>query len=220
MNQENHSIQKRIVVIDDHQIVVEGISSCLNDTNDLVVCGSASTLTNGMNVINELNPDAVILDLSLENGNGLDLMKAIMYEFPLLPVLILSMHEESMYAERAIRAGAKGYIMKNESFQKVADGLRQIMNGSLFVSEEVKQKLLLGISNQSKSLESLIKKLSDREFEVFKMVGQGYRPRNISEKMNISIKTVDTYFKRIREKLSAKSMEELIEISNNWLHQS
>lgn len=220
MNGSTSKNKKKIVVIDDHQIVVEGISSCLSDTDDLEVCGSASMQTKGIKTIKELNPDAVILDLSLQNGHGLDLMKEIKYEFPNLPVLILSMHEDSMYAERAIRAGAKGYIMKNESFQQVTKGLRQIINGELFVAEEIKQKLLMGISNSNDSKESIMQKLSDREFEVFKMVGQGARPRIIADKMNISIKTVDTYFRRIREKLNVHSIEELIEEANDCFHSS
>lgn len=217
MDNNPQSRKKRIVVIDDHQIVVEGIMSCLSDTHDFEVSGSAATQTDGLKTIQNVNPDAVILDLSLQNGHGLDLLKDIKFEFPVLPVLVLSMHEDSLYADRTIRAGAKGYIMKNESFQRVADGLRCILNGELFVSDEIKNKLLLGLNGPNDSPQSLLQQLSDREFEVFKLVGQGYRPRTISEKMNVSIKTVDTYVRRIREKLQLQSMDELIQAANSWL---
>lgn len=208
--------KKRIVVIDDHQIVVEGITSCLFDTHDFEVCGSAATQVDGLRTIQNENPDAVILDLSLQNGHGLDLLKEIKFEFPILPVLVLSMHEDSLYADRAIRAGAKGYIMKNESFQRVADGLRCILNGELFVTDEIKNKLLMGLNGPNDSSQSLLQLLSDREFEVFKLVGQGYRPRTIAEKLNVSIKTVDTYFRRIRDKLKIQCMDEIIKTANSW----
>ena len=189
----------------------------LNREADLVVCGEAEDATGAMLVMASARPDVLIVDISLNGPDGLDLLKNIRTTHPALPVLILSMHDESIYAERALRAGANGYIMKQEATEKVLVAIRRILNGEIYVSERIANKMLkLYITGASSLKNSSISDLSDRELEVFRLIGEGHGTRQIAEELHLSIKTVESYQAHIKDKLSLHSARELMQHAIQW----
>jgi DNA-binding NarL/FixJ family response regulator len=209
--------KRRILVVDDHPIVRQGLALMLNREADLVVCGEAEDANGAMLVMTSAHPDVLILDISLNGPDGLDLLKTIRTTHPTLPVLILSMHDESIYAERALRAGANGYIMKQEATEKVLVAVRRILNGEIYVSDRVANKLLKHYITGSGTLRnSSIADLSDRELEVFRLIGEGHSTRQIAEELHISVKTVESYQAHIKEKLSLRSARELMQHAIQW----
>jgi DNA-binding NarL/FixJ family response regulator len=203
--------------VDDHPIVRQGLALMLNREADLVVCGEAEDANGAMLVMTSAHPDVLILDISLNGPDGLDLLKTIRTTHPTLPVLILSMHDESIYAERALRAGANGYIMKQEATEKVLVAVRRILTGEIYVSDRVANKLLKHYITGSGSLRnSSIADLSDRELEVFRLIGEGHSTRQIAEELHISVKTVESYQAHIKEKLSLRSARELMQHAIQW----
>ena len=220
---QNHAPQnqavtkKRILVVDDHPIVRQGLSLLINQEPDLVVCGEAEEATGAMHVLASARPDVLIVDISLTGPDGLDLLKNIRITHPTLPVLILSMHEESIYAERALRAGANGYIMKQEATEKVLVAVRRILSGEIYVSDRVANKMLKHYITGAGTLrDSSIADLSDRELEVFRLIGDGHGTRQIAEELHLSIKTVESYQAHIKEKLSLRSARELMQHAIQW----
>jgi len=209
--------QLRIFIVDDHRIVIEGLTVYLHSKPGLLVCGSARNAAEALSAIQKLLPDAVIADLSLENSSGLDLIKDIHFHLPHLPVIVLSMHDELIYAERAMRAGAKGYIMKDQSFERVVDAIHAVTRKDTYFSEAVKTRILNRLVYPSSESGSIVDLLTDRELEVFRLIGQGFRPRHIAEKLNMSIHTVETHCKRIRVKLNLEDMKAIIETATQWL---
>jgi DNA-binding NarL/FixJ family response regulator len=202
--------KKRILVVDDHPIVRQGLALLINRELDLVVCGA-------MHVLASAKPDVLLVDISLNGPDGLDLLKNIRTTNPTLPVLILSMHDESIYAERALRAGANGYIMKQEATEKVLVAVRRILNGEIYVSDHIANKMLKHYITGSGTLRnSSIADLSDRELEVFRLIGEGHGTRQIAEELHLSIKTVESYQAHIKEKLSLRSARELMQHAIQW----
>ncbi|MHC4331056.1 MAG: response regulator transcription factor [Planctomycetota bacterium] len=220
-NQQEKSDENkaRIVIVDDHPIVREGLADLINKEDDLVVCGEAEDAYQAMEVISELEPDIVIVDISLQDTSGLELIKDIKVQYPSLPVLTLSMHDESLYAERALRAGAKGYIMKREATTNVVMAIRRVLNGQVYLSErmatQMVDKLVGGKPEESTSP---IDRLTDRELEVFSLLGQGNGTREISERLHLSVKTIETYRSRIKEKLNLGSGSELLQHAFQWVN--
>jgi DNA-binding NarL/FixJ family response regulator len=209
--------KKRILVVDDHPIVRQGLALLINREPDLVVCGEAEEAIGAMHVLASARPDVLIVDISLTGPDGLDLLKNIRITHPTLPVLILSMHEESIYAERALRAGANGYIMKQEATEKVLVAVRRILSGEIYVSDRVANKMLKHYITGSGTLRnSSIADLSDRELEVFRLIGDGHGTRQIAEELHLSIKTVESYQAHIKEKLSLRSARELMQHAIQW----
>src|ERR1700680_2373936 len=214
---QNLGVKKRILVVDDHPIIRQGLALMLNREADLVVCGEAEDATGAMLVMASARPDVLIVDISLNGPDGLDLLKNIRTTHPALPVLILSMHDESIYAERALRAGANGYIMKQEATEKVLVAVRRILNGEIYVSDRVANKMLKHYITGSGTLRnSSIGDLSDRELEVFRLIGEGHGTRQISKELHLSIKTVESYQAHIKEKLSLRSARELMQHAIQW----
>src|SRR6202521_2481153 len=220
---QNHAPQnqvvakKRILVVDDHPIVRQGLSLLINQEPDLVVCGEAEEATGAMHVLASAQPDVLIVDISLTGPDGLDLLKNIRITHPTLPVLILSMHDESIYAERALRAGANGYIMKQEATEKVLVAVRRILKGGIYVSDRIANKMLKHYITGSGSLKSSsISDLSDRELEVFRLIGEGHGTRQIAEQLHLSVKTVESYQAHIKDKLSLRSARELMQHRIQW----
>lgn len=208
----------RVVIVDDHKVVIEGFVVTLKYESGLECCGSAQSIQEGLEVISQTNPDVVVVDLSLQSEHGLDLVKDCKIRFPSISTLVVSMHDESVFAERAIRAGALGYIMKNESFEKIVDGIRAVDAGELYVSSNVKNQLVqqsIGIAQTESILP--VSLLGDRELEVFTLIGHGLRPRHLSERLNISVKTVESHCRRIRQKLNINDMETLIDTASKWV---
>ncbi len=209
--------KSRVLVVDDHPIVRQGLALLINQESDLVVCGEAEEAIGAMHVLASAKPDILIVDISLNGPDGIDLLKSVRNSYPTLPVLILSMHDESIYAERALRAGANGYIMKQEATEKVLVALRRILGGEIYVSDPVANKMLKHyITGSGTVRNSSIADLSDRELEVFRLIGEGHGTRQIAEELHFSVKTVESYQAHIKEKLSLRSARELMQHAIQW----
>src|SRR5208283_6011987 len=193
--QENWSANKlKVFVVDDHPIVRQGLAQMINREPDLTVCGEAEEAAPALHAITDVKPDILIVDISLNGPDGLDLLKNVRLRYPSLPVLILSMHDESIYAERALRAGANGYIMKQEATENVLVAVRRILSGEIYVSARIANQMLKHYITGSGTLRnSSIADLSDRELEVFRLIGEGHGTRQIAEELHLSIKTVESY---------------------------
>jgi DNA-binding NarL/FixJ family response regulator len=211
----------RVFVVDDHPIVRQGLSQLLSQEADMMVCGEAENARSALDLLPIALPDIVIVDVSLEGPDGIDLLKTIRLNSPRLPVLILSMHDESLYAERALRAGANGYIMKQEATDRVLVAIRQILKGEVYLSEKMSRKMVQqfiggsGIANRS-----AIEDLTNRELEVFGLIGKGHGTRQIADELHISVKTVESYHAHIKEKLSLKNARELMQHAVQWVTNS
>jgi DNA-binding NarL/FixJ family response regulator len=218
MNQTGTAPRKsRVFVVDDHPIVRQGLAMLVNRQQDLTVCGEAEDAQTAMQSIATLKPDILVLDISLNGPDGLDLLKNVRTHYPDLPVLVLSMHDESIYAERALRAGAQGYIMKQEATEMVLVALRRILGHEIYVSERIANRMLQHyIGNPAGAKSSSIADLSDRELEVFRLIGEGHSTRRIAEELHISVKTVESYQAHIKEKLSLRSARELVQHAIQW----
>jgi len=209
--------RKRIFIIDDHPIVREGLALMMNREPDLVVCGEAEEASVALQAIASAKPDFLIVDISLNGPDGLDLLKSVRARYPNLPVLILSMHDEAIYAERALRAGANGYIMKQEATEKVLVAVRQILSQKVYVSDRIANRMLQQYINGTDiQKHSPVADLSDRELEVFRLIGEGHTTRRIAEELHLSVKTVESYQAHIKDKLSLKSGRELVQRAIEW----
>jgi DNA-binding NarL/FixJ family response regulator len=216
-SQNQVGAKKRILVVDDHPIVRQGLALLINREPDLLVCGEAEEAMGAMHVLASAKPDVLIVDISLNGPDGIDLLKNIRTIHPTLPVLILSMHDESIYAERALRAGANGYIMKQEATEKVLVAVRRILNGEIYVSERISNQILKHYITGSGTIRnSSIGDLSDRELEVFRLIGEGHGTRQIAEELHVSVKTVESYQAHIKEKLSLRNARELMQRAFQW----
>lgn len=211
-------MKRKVLVVDDHPIVREGLAQMINREPDLSVCGDAADMQKAVQLTDALKPDILIVDISLNGPDGLDLLKHIRAQDPGLPVLVLSMHDESIYAERALRAGANGYIMKQEATDNVLDALRRILNREVYVSPRVANKMLqqfVGATHSDKS-HSSVDDLSDRELEVLRLIGAGHGTRQIAEELHLSVKTVETYQAHLKEKLALRNARELVQFATRW----
>ncbi|MGI8958178.1 MAG: response regulator transcription factor [Bryobacteraceae bacterium] len=211
-------MKRTVFVVDDHPIVREGLAQMINREPDLTVCGEAEEMHRALQMINASRPDILIVDISLNGPDGLDLLKNIRAKDPSLPVLILSMHDESIYAERALRAGANGYIMKQEATENVLVALRRILSREIYVSSRVASKMLQQFvgGSASPSRHSPVDDLSDRELEVLRLMGDGHATRQIAEELHLSVKTVESYQAHLKEKLSLKNLRELVQYAVQW----
>jgi DNA-binding NarL/FixJ family response regulator len=207
----------KIFLVDDHPLVREWLTNLIHQQPDLSVCGEAETAPEALDAISKLKPEVAIVDISLKSGSGIELIKNLKSVQPRVAVIVLSMHDENLYAERALRAGARGYIMKRETARKVIAAIRQVLEGKLYLSERLTtlfaEKFIdAGAAGASPS----IAQLSDRELEVFQLLGQGYETRQIAESLNISMKTVQAFCARIKEKLNLASATELLREAIRW----
>jgi DNA-binding NarL/FixJ family response regulator len=209
--------RSKVFVVDDHPIVRQGLALLINQQPDLVVCGEAEEAQGALQGIVSCQPDILIVDISLNGPDGLELLKAVRARHVVLPVLILSMHDESIYAERALRAGANGYIMKQEATEIVLVALRRILNREMYVSERVANKMLRQyISGSESPRRSPVAELTDRELEVFRLIGEGHGTRKIAEELHLSVKTVESYQAHIKDKLSLRNARELVQHAIQW----
>jgi DNA-binding NarL/FixJ family response regulator len=196
----------RILVVDDHAIVREGLTTIINQQPDLMVCGGAEDAQTALEGVAKLDPDLVIVDISLKGINGIELIKQIQKRDKKVPILVLSMHDESLYVERVLRAGARGYIMKQEGTEKVVTAIHTILGGEVCVSDAMGKKLLSALRGKGRDPKGpSVDRLSDRELEVFRLIGQGYRPRQIADTLHVSVKTVETYREHIKQKMNFKA---------------
>lgn len=214
---KNQDAEHRIVIVDDHPIVRQGLAQLIDQEDDLHICGQAEDAHEAMRAIRELNPDLVIVDISLRTTSGIDLIKDIKTQFPALPVLTLSMHDEALYAERALRAGARGYIMKQEAPEEVVAAIRRVLAGTTYVSQGMAAKMVNKIvAGPGERGASPVDRLSDRELEVFRLIGEGYGTREMAEKLYLSVKTIETYRAHIKEKLNLQDANQLLRAAIRW----
>jgi DNA-binding NarL/FixJ family response regulator len=207
----------RVFVVDDHPIVRQGLALLIDQEPDLIVCGAAEEGHSALHAIASLRPDIVILDISLPGPDGIELLKTIRSIEPDLPILVLSMHAESVYAERALRAGANGYIMKQEATDNVLDALRRILRHEVYVSERIANTMLRQLVSGARRTDGPPEaRLSDRELEVFRMIGTGMGTRQIADELGLSIKTVESYQAHIKEKLGLHSARDLVQRAIQW----
>ena len=206
----------RVLLIDDHPIVRQGLALLIDREADLSVCGEAEGAHSAFHAIATLQPDIVLLDISLNGPDGLDVLKEIRMKTGSLPVLILSMHDESIYAERAMRAGANGYIMKHEAADKVITAIRQILGGDVYLSDRLTKRMLQQFVNGSVSPRDPLAKLSDRELEVYRLIGAGHSTRQIADELHVSTKTIESYQAHIKEKLALRNARELVQHAVEW----
>ena len=201
----------KVLLIDDHPIVREGLSQMINAEDDLEICGAAEDGRAALEMADETDPDIAIVDLSLKEGSGLDLIKTFKTRRPQMPVLVLSMHDESLHAERVLRAGAKGYIMKQEATEKVLTAIRKVLGGEVFLSDKMAAQMLNRLVGSGGTIEaSPITRLTDREYEIYSMIGQGVGTREIAQKLGLSVKTVEAHRENIKDKLDLKNANELL----------
>jgi len=212
--------KQRIFLVDDHPITREGLARLINHERDMEVCGQANTAAKAVTDIEPMKPDLVVVDVSLTTGaSGLELIKDLAARHPRLRMLALSTHDEALYAERALRAGAKGYVMKQEPTEKVMAAIRQVLAGGIFLSDAMKDRLLRKITQSgSAPSASEIERLSDRELEVYRLIGQGRGTRQIADELHLSMSTVETYRTHIKEKLHLASAPELVRRAVEWVH--
>jgi DNA-binding NarL/FixJ family response regulator len=206
----------KVFLVDDHPIVRQGLALFIEREPDLMVCGEAEDATSALQAIRDAAPDFVILDISLNGPDGLELLKTLRVRYPNLPALVLSMHDESVYAERALRAGANGYIMKQEAADKVITAIRHILGGDVYLSDNLTKRMLQQFVNGSISPRDPLAKLSDRELEVFRLIGAGHGTRQIADELHVSTKTVESYQAHIKEKLALRNARELVQHAVEW----
>ncbi|MCF6249146.1 MAG: response regulator transcription factor [Desulfobacula sp.] len=212
------SEQIKILIVEDHPIFCMGMTQLINREKDMMVCGDAEDVQSASGLIKTLMPDMVIVDLSLKNSNGIDLVKQISERYKKMSCLVLSMHDESLHAERCIMAGAKGYIMKEEASTSVVKAIREILSGNLYVSCTIMSHVLNKFRKKPAALhESPLKNLTDREMEIFQFIGKGFASGEIAKHLNISVKTIGTHRERIKNKLNLKHSGKLVRHAVIWV---
>jgi DNA-binding NarL/FixJ family response regulator len=213
--------KKSVFIVDDHPVVRDGLITLINHQQDLKVCGEAGDAAQTLKSISELKPDVVIVDIGLKSSDGLELTKSIKAQYPRLPVIVLSIHDESVYAERALRAGAQAYLMKEVVSENIITAIRTVLSGEIYVSNTMAKKLLRKLAaGKTHTIIAPIDSLSDRELEIFRLIGQGYKPSKIARSMHLSVKTVETYRARIKEKLNLTDASELLRYAIEWVSSS
>ncbi|MCX5660014.1 MAG: response regulator transcription factor [Planctomycetota bacterium] len=207
----------RIVLVDDHPIVRHGLAQVIAREPDMEVCGEASNAGEAIQLISACMPDLVVVDLTLQDGDGIELIKDIKARHEPIKMLVSSMHDETLYAERALRAGAAGYINKAASREQVTGAIRQVLRGKIYLSDSVSNRLLQRVVDRNDdATQSPVEKLSDRELAVFDMIGQGLSTRQIAERLHLSVKTIETYREHIKSKLSLSKSSELVRHAVRW----
>ncbi len=215
------TLKKKILIVDDHPILRKGLSMLINQEADLAVRGEAEDARKAMEMIEAVKPDMVIVDISLPGVDGVELLKNIKLRHGDLPTLVVSMHDEALFAERALRAGARGYIMKQEAVDKLLVAIRHVLSGEIFVSNKIATKMLEKlVDGDTKAAASPVALLSDRELTVLHLIGQGFGTRQIAEKLHLSVKTIESYRSHIKEKLRLNNATDLLKYAIQWAQSS
>ena len=208
---------RQLLIVEDHPIMRSGLVQLINNEPDLKVCAEAEDVRGAMEAIEKTKPDLAVVDITLKNSSGLELIKDIKIRFPDILVLVLSMHDEAFYAERVLRAGALGYVAKADASTKVIEGIRRVLAGEVYVGEKIASKMLRRmVSGGIDASEFPLDRLSDREFEVFELIGQGMQTRQIAEQLHLSVKTIEAHREHIKHKLSLDSATELLKYAVQW----
>jgi DNA-binding NarL/FixJ family response regulator len=209
--------RRRVLIVDDHPIVRQGLRRLIDQESDLLVCGEADNARDAKIAIRELNPDAVIVDISLKQGDGIEIVKDARAHYPQLAILVLSMHDETIYAERLLAAGANGYIMKQAASDQFLIALRRVLGGSIYVSEAVGSSMIQKFAAGGTYVSANpIDQLSNRELQILQMIGRGLSTREAAVALNLSIKTVESHRQRIKRKLSLATGSQLVQYAVNW----
>ena len=206
----------RVFLVDDHPMVREGLANLINQQDDLAVVGEAEDSAGAVAGIADKQPNIALIDISLKNESGLELVKNLEQRFPLVALIVLSMHDEALYAERALRAGAKGYVMKRESTKSILTAIRRVLSGDVYVSERVVSAMAKRMGSSRKAAAEPVERLSDRELEIFRLLGQGRTTSQIAEDLHLSLKTVQAYCARAKEKFGVNSLGELLRAAIRW----
>jgi DNA-binding NarL/FixJ family response regulator len=210
--------KKQVLIVDDHPMMREGLAQLINREKDLVVAGEADSAARAIEQTAQLKPDLVIVDITLPGRSGLDLIRDIHAVHPAALVLVVSMHEESLYAERVLRAGGRGYVMKQAGGKKLMEAIRQVLGGQIYVSADTSARILETFSrNNNETPATGVQSLSDREFEIFQLIGQGENTRDIAKKLSLSVKTVEVHRLNIKSKLKLATAAELIHFAVRWM---
>lgn len=210
--------RRRVLLVDDHPMMRAGLAHLIERQADLTVCGEASNPAEALKLLPGAKPEVVLADLTMPGRSGLEFIKDVLALIPTLPILVVSMHDEAVYAERALRAGARGYIMKEAGGEAVVAAIRQVLRGEVYVSAAMSARILEGISGKKpRGSDSPIEKLTDREFEIFQLIGQGKSTRDIAEQLHLSPKTVDVHRSHLKEKLELKDATALIRHAVRWV---
>jgi len=210
----------RVAIVDDHPLVREGLAMRISNQPDLAVVGDAATVEEGLELAKREQPDLMVVDISLKQGHGLDLIKRVKAILPKIKILVLSCHQDSLYAERSLRAGALGYLNKQESNERVIEAIRMVLAGKRSVSAEITQKLLDQAFDNPNAKNGSVECLSDRELEIFRMIGDGMTSGNIANRLIISIHTLDTHRENIKRKLGLRNANELTRAAVQWMIES
>ena len=206
----------QILIVDDHPIIRDGMTLLLNLQEDLHVCYAAGSAEEALAAM-DCQPDMAIVDISLQSDSGLELVKTLRHRYPDLAILVLSMHDESLFAERALRSGANGYLMKLEATEHVMSAVREVLAGNIYMSAAMHEKLARGLAVPHKKPEGPIASLSEREFEVLHLIGLGFSTREIAEKLNRSVKTIEAHQANIKEKLNIRNGKDLMRFAIQWI---
>jgi DNA-binding NarL/FixJ family response regulator len=212
----------QVLLVEDHPIVRHGLRMLIDDEPDLHVCGEAESKANAWPLVRQLRPDVAVIDIALSDGSGLDLIQQIHDAIPSLPLLALSMHDENVYAERALRAGAKGYIMKREAMDKLMTAIRRVISGELYVSDAMASRLVSKLVDPAAAASAAgqssptVEALTEREFQVFRLIAEGVGPTQIAKRLSLSVKTVETHREHVKDKLGLKSGVELTRFALKW----
>jgi DNA-binding NarL/FixJ family response regulator len=210
--------RSRVFIVDDHKVFREGLALLINRSDDLEVCGEAEDGNTALKSIKQIKPDIILLDITLKESSGLELIKDLQKVLPGIPVLILSMHDEIFYAERVIKAGGKGYIMKQESSEILIGAIRKVLSGKVYLSEKMTERALDIFSEKGKKYNaSPVENLSNRELQVLELIGRGYTTYQIAQETNLNIKTIGSYREKIKLKLNLKSASELTKYAIHWI---
>lgn len=212
---------KRLLVVDDHPMMREGLAQLVHHESDLTVCGEAGSAQDALGLVDKLKPHLVLADISLPDKSGLELIRDLGAVHPGLPILVISMHDESLHAERALRAGARGYIMKQEGGGRIMEAIRQVLGGQVYVSAKMSARILETFSGgRTRISRSPVERLTDREFEVFRLIGQGVATREIAKRLSLSVKTIEVHRANIKRKLNLKGATELVRHAVRWVETS
>ncbi|MCA9446144.1 MAG: response regulator transcription factor [Candidatus Omnitrophica bacterium] len=220
MNQIQSPAKSKVLIVDDHPLVRAGLKSLIEEESDLDVCGEAEGYSQALSLLEKLDPDLMVVDISIKDGNGLELVQTAKSIKPELKMIVASVHDEALYAERVLHAGAVGYVNKEAATEKIVEAIRSVLRGKVYLSEEMTERLLLNAAQVSQSQErSPLEKLSNRELEVFEMIGNGLSTKEIAEKIHLSVKTIETYRDNLKKKLNLQSGNELLRYAIQWVNE-
>jgi DNA-binding NarL/FixJ family response regulator len=217
-NAAQRQTKARILLVDDHPIMRQGLRELIDNEPDLVVCGECANGASALEAVDQQKPDLCIVDIALEGSNGIELLKNIKARYPDMLVLMLSMHDEGLYAERVLRAGARGYVMKQEATDKVLRAIRKVLGNEIYVSERLSTRMLHQfVGGKPLRDNSPLHRLSDRELEVFQLIGQGHGTRQIAKELHLSVKTIESYRAHLKAKLQLKNGNQLVQHAVQWV---